>query len=70
MHFNNNILSGDQCAILKNTKELRDKLKELGYKKILTSLNDDEYTAICTIPLRGIRASSKVFNYSLTIMSL
>ena len=61
MHFKNSILSGDQCAILKNTKELRDKLKELGYKKILPSLNDDEYTAICTIPLRGIRASSKVF---------
>ena len=27
MNYN---ISGDQCAILKNTKELRDKLKELG----------------------------------------
>ena len=35
-------ISGDQCAILKNTKELRDKLKKIGYKKILSSLNDDE----------------------------
>ena len=47
-------ISGDQCAILKNTKELRDKLKKLGYKKILTTFDDDEYTAMCTIPLRGL----------------